>query len=364
MALQSGQGGKLTFSGMSEDFVDARFDPDYKNVFLKEHFDAFEETPKRKAYAIPVLFSGKFDKKSKNAIENLVNAVLQNAEFYQLKLQHTTPVVRFYDLMAWRLSYDPEGRKDIALPASKIYRDGTDLEIQLIIPGEIKTTETVIKTVRLLCAKLFGSLFFDEIIPQKAPFNAVKAVTSPKSFDLAEKIHFCRLMNNFPKDIEREFIHIGRRMGIRGKKPEEAGKKEFFRELLERKEKAPQDHLNHIKYLFDLNMADARENSDNFYLRVVDKIFDLLPQSSVILPHEQKNFDYLKGEQQWALFHALVDRLQFISNGIREIYDCWSYLEKAGPENPLDYNTTDMWIKTLMELKNQLLKRRNQVIPD
>lgn len=358
MALQPGKGSKLTFSSMSEDFVDARFDPDYKNVFLKENIDAFETPKKRKSYSVPVLFSGLFDKRSKKAIENLVNGILQNAEFYNLALLHTTPIVRFYDLSSWRLSYDPEGGQKIQLPAAKVYQEeGGDLEIQLIIPENITSSETVIKTVRLLCAKLFGKLFFDEHIPNKAPFNSIKTVATPKAFDLSEKIHFCRLLDNFPKDIEREFIRIARGLGIRGKKPEEAGKKEFFRELLDRKEKASQDHLNHIKYLFDLNMADAKENPDHFFLRVVDKIFDLLPQSSIILPHEQKNFAHLRNEQQLSLFNALVDRLQFVTNGFQEIFDCWSYLEKAGPDNPLDYNITDMWIKTLGELKNQLLKR-------
>lgn len=358
MALQPGKGPQLTFSSMSEDFVDARFDPNYKNVFLKENFDAFEAQPKQRHYTVPVYFSGQFEKKSQKAIENLVQSILQNAEFYDLKLLHTAPIIRFYDRTSWQLSYDPNGHQKLQLPSAKIcHEKGTDLEIQIIIPQQITSTEAVIKTVRLLCAKLFGKLFFDEHIPNKAPFNAIQSINTPKPFDRTEKIHFCRLMDNFPKDIEREFVKIGRGLGIRGPKPGEIGKKEFFKALLNDEKKVPQDHINHIKYVFDLNMADARENPDHFFSLTIDKIFSLLPKSSIILPHEEKNFDHLKNGQRQALFNALVDRLQFIQNGVQEIYDCWTYLSQAGADQPLDFNTTHMWIKTLEELKHQLLKR-------
>ena len=42
--------------------------------------------------------------------------------------------------------------------------------ISIIIPDQISSSEEVIKTVRLLCSKLFGSLFFEEHVPRRPPY--------------------------------------------------------------------------------------------------------------------------------------------------------------------------------------------------
>lgn len=345
-----------TFLSVGDDFIEIRFSPENKRIFEK-NIEAIEAISAVRTYDIPVDFFGRFDGKTQKALHILVNEVFQNAKKYDLNLQYTDPAVHFYTISSWEEKHGRLSKKSINLPASKIsWENGTPV-VQLVIPEMISSGEEVIKTIRLLVSKLFGKLFFDEHIPHKTVYRLLPDEKEALKFDLEEKIHFCHFFAEFPKSALQEFNKIGRQMGIKGPKVGDFGMKEFFNNLLKEGIDPEQAHINLLESVFQQHVEFVKNDSSEFFTAITDKIFAVIPQSTLLLPYDQKNFNILKKEQQWIIFHALDERLQLVVNGIKELQECRDFLIAKENEQPIDIEISQLWQKSLHERINLLKKK-------
>ncbi len=343
-------------ASMGDDFLEMRFDPKYKKIFQAK-IESNEQSSIGRSYSIPVMFLGNFDSKTQKIIKNLVSRVFQNAEAFDLKLVHSDPEVHFYTLTQWKKESAAAIKKRISLPASKIIRKNSVPIIQLVIPERITTNEVLIKTVRLLFSKLFGKLFFDEKISLKPAYRLLTSKAEDINFDLEEKARFCRLYDRFSNSLEAEFVKLGKQFRIKGKKAIEFGKKEYFNLLLTEDSTINPKYVDLLNNCFLEHHSKARDNPNEFYLQITNRIFNFLPQSNVILPHEFKSFLSLKNRQQWALFHALDERLLFVKNTYYDLQECYEYLNTISSQSSIDYATSDYWINTLNNRMIQLKKK-------
>ena len=358
-----------TFSSMGEEFFDMRFSRDSRQLF-EEQIDAIEAISSSRTYDIPVTFFGRFDEKSQMAIKILVNEVIQNANKYELKLHQTDPAIEFYTLASWEDKLGKSYEKKINLPASKIkWENGTPF-IQLIIPEKISSSEAVIKTVRLLFSKIYGKLFFDEHVPGKSAFRLLPDEKEAVEVDTKEKVHFCYLLGKYPPALLKEFELLAAKFGMKGQKARDHGEKEFFKivkpknssELSSDEESSKGLSLSAeyavlIEETFQQNLKDLRSDPTGFFDHLSDKIFTLIPQSTLLLPYDLQKFKFLKENRQWTLFHALDERLQLTLNIINELEDCRSFLDEKESNKPLDYQISDLWLKSLNQRLLQLKKK-------
>ena len=375
------QNKSTTFSSMGEELFDVRFSLDARKVF-EEQVDAIEAISLSRSYDIPVEFFGRFDEKSQKAIKILVNEVIQNANKYELKLHQTDPAIEFYTLASWEEKIGKPYQKAINLPASKINWEEGIPYIQLIIPEKISTSEAVIKTVRLLFSKIYGKLFFDEHVPGKSAFRLLPDDKEAVDVDIKEKTHFCHLLGNYPKSLLNEFKLLAAKFGMKGQKAGEFGEKEFFKAVLNdfkllaakfamKGEEAEEfgkaikledesisvEYRAMIEEAFEKNVKDLRSDPDGFFDRFSDKVFTLIPQSTLLLPYDLKKFNFLKKSRQWTLFHALDERLQFTTNLINELVECRLFLNEKEADRAMDYQISDLWLKALNERLLQLKRK-------
>lgn len=348
MAINPELNPDTALSSFGEDSIESRFSIEQKKLFL-DKIEDFESLLFERSYNIAVHFHGQFDEKTKKAIQNLVNEVFHNAESYELMLQYTDPEVHFYSISSWEKTNQPINRDKINLPASKIRWEEKTPHVELIIPEKISTSEEVIKTVRLLFSKLFGKLYFAEHVPQKSAYKHIPDEEDLYEFDLIEKISLCKTLDRFNKETEKDFEKISRELGIRGPKLRELGKIEIFRELenQETTQNINEAYLEILEKSFQFLINYFKSNPNGFYDDLTDKVFALAPQTTLLLPYDLKKFQYLKTQRQWLLFHALDERLQLVVNFIKELQECWEFLDNKKLETAIDYQTADSWLQTL-----------------
>ena len=341
---------------MNDDFVDARFDPEYKKVF-QEKLDSFDRSRGQKSYHVPIQFIGDIDSESKNAIKNLVQEVIHHAEIHQLVLVASEPSVVFFSISTWHKKSGFSHQKKIPLPSAKIcWKTGAPV-IQVIIPETITSSEIVIKTIRLLCSKLFGKLFFDEHVPHKHIFKSLQFHQEKVSFLLEEKVHFCKLLDQFSKNADREFSAIGKSLGIHGAKAADFGKKEFIKTLISQKESCEQTRIQLLNATFEHNISEAIATPSKFFHTITTLFFRLAAQTTLILPHEEKSYQHLLHSEQWTVFDTLEEKLNLAINYFGEIVDCFEFLKEVSPQNPILYSTASLRQETLNELMLRLKKR-------
>ncbi|MBU3917213.1 hypothetical protein KKA14_16895 [bacterium] len=345
-----------TLSAMGDGFLEMRFDPKYKKIF-QEKIESFNVSRTERSYDIPVEFSGRFDEKTRKVIQNLVNNVFLNAFEYDLKLKYTDPMIHFYTSQEWESQKGKSRNKTISLPASNIIWKENSPIIQLVIPEKISTGETAIKIVRLLLSKLFGKLFFDENVPAKKAFKLLPNQIEEKSFDRKEKAHFSRMLDCSSKSMLIEFEKISKRFSIRGPKAGEIGKKEFFKSFLQNDLEPDIEHVVLLESNFQELLNTAKENPEKFIGEVMDKIFNLIPQTNALLPHERKSYYSLKERLEPSLFDTLAERSQYLINTILEISECYDFLQAVDQQKRIDYAISDLWLNTLNERIKDLKKK-------
>lgn len=355
----AGQGD--AFTSESDDLLEMRFSSESIQIFHKNLAD-FESALPTKSYGIPVHFYGSFDNKSKNAINNLVNESFVNAERHGLRLEHNSPEVSFHTRSSWESRSGAPLKKNVILPAARLGRTDGIPVVELIIPEKVTSSEEVIKTVRLLFSKLFGILFFNEHVPQKPAFRSILSEKEALTFDMVEKVHFCRFMDHFPVSLLKEFDRMGRQLQVRGPKSRDFGKKEFFRNLLQPDQPSEASSQKMVDESFQIHLESLKENPASFYDELSSKFFSLNPQTMILLPYDMKNFRRLAQNQQWTIFHAFEERLQLIVNSMEELAECRDYLEQVSDEKPLEYTVLDAWKKTFSE-RIKILKRQGFVKP-
>jgi len=352
----SGSEAKITFSSMNEDFVDARFDPEYKKIF-QEKLEEFDALSSHKSYDITIKFFGDFDPRSQQAIQGLVHETFVNAERYDLILEHIAPEVHFFTPLGWANKKGKLNRKRLSLPASKIRWEAGRPFVELIIPEKITSSEVVIKTVRLLCSKLFGRLFFDEHVPQKNAFRHLPEEIDESSFDEDSITRFCRFLDRHSPALLQAFDGLAKQYRALGPKAREVGKKDFFRNLLLVDKKNNSRGHELIRESFREHLLWVKAAPHEFFETLSSQIFDIIPQSNLILPHEIKKFQQLRETGQWILFHALEERVQLLVNFQQELVECRAFLEAVSEDNPLDSHMASLWGKTLKERITNLKKK-------
>lgn len=332
---------------MEDDFLDARFDPKYKTLF-KEKIESFDKTAVQTEVQIPIDFFGEFDNKTRQAVSNLVERVIKNSLFHNLKLRRTNPSIQFYTRLSWSAKHRSETKKSqINLPAATIDRQQVNPLIQVIIPEKAESIETVIKIARLLFAKLFGKLYFDEHIPDKPVFKAILRDRGEDTVGKTEKIHFCRLMDVYPATIERYFVQLGRELKIPGGKAKEQGKKEFFKRLEQGENDSDKIEQELLDGIFSYHREKLAENYQLFFGTVTDTLFNTLPKIGLILPHERKIYLSLQERMQPALFDGISDRLQLVKSCLEDVEGAYQYINECKDVDLADFATSDYWIQVL-----------------
>ena len=356
MSINEEQSQGTTFTSMGEEFFDVRFSPKARQIY-EGKVDDIEAISSSRTYDIPVIFYGRFDEKSQKAIKILVNEVIQSANRYELKLHQTDPSIQFYTLSSWEKKLGKPYEKKINLPASKINWENGTPYIQLIIPERVSTSEAVIKTVRLLFSKIYGKLFFDEHVPGKNAYRLLPDEQEAVQVDIKEQVHFCHSTKLYPPSLLAEFDKLAAKFRMKGQRAKEFGEKEFFKAVKSTDLELSSGNRKLIEEAFQYNVKELRSNPDLFFDLFTDRIFSLIPQSTLLLPYDHQKFNFLKSKREWTLFHALDERLQMVVNIINDLQECRTFLDEKKQGQPLDYQMSDLWQKTLNERLIQLKRK-------
>ncbi len=361
MVRDSSIGQGDSFSTMGDDALDMRFSSESIQVFHKSLTD-FESVLPVRSYDILVHFSGNFDNKTKNAIQNIVNESFVNAEKHQLRLERHSPEVSFYTRSSWEAGSGPLLNKNSPLPAARLSeKDGTPV-VELIMPEKVTTSEEVIKTVRLLFSKLFGKLFFDEHVPQRSAFQAMGDVKQASGFDIKEKAHFIHLMEDFPPPLVNAFNEKARDLQIKGPKRQEFGKKEFFKALFQENPTINETAKKAIDTAFRHHLESLTANPDPFFDDLAGRFISANPQTTVVLPYDMRIFRSLTRNRQWTVFLAFEERFQLIVNSMEELAECREYLEQASKSEHQDIAGLEAWKSSFSE-RIKTLKRHGFAKP-
>ena len=336
------------------DWIDSRFDAAYKKEFLGQ-FDNFYDISPPKDYPIPVSFRGDFDPKAQRAIQAVTTQCFEIAKAAGISVYHKGPEVVFFNPSSW---HKAQGEKPIDLPAARMQDQEGKHIIQVVVPDEIKSTEVVIKTARLIAAKLFGSIFFHLTIPLRPPYRLFKEEITEIGFDPIDQAHLIRLLEQSSPGLDQVSKARAKDMMIHGPKGIEIGRKECFKEFLQKP--SPEHPLfTPIQELFSKLVQHAQEEPLGFYHLLTDRIFSLIGQSNFILPHEKKGFHFQKEKEIWTIFHALEERLLLIANSIEELLNCYDYLTGHNSSS-YDEEVLSSW-KNELNLRMRQLKRQNLV---
>ncbi len=340
---------------LGDDFLELRFDPKYKQIFEEQFVESDTDIIQRD-YSIPLEFKGKIDDKTKSILSNLVGRVFSNAESQQLYLQNTNPQVIFFSKQAWAKTNDDQN--ELNLPASMISWQAGYPVIQVIIPNKIESYETVIKTVRLVFSKLFGTLYFNENILKRKPFKELSVKKASFGFDTLEKMYFCRQLDLFPQSALAAFKHFSSGFKLKKNKAVEFGKNEFFKSIEDECKTSEASTNNLLDECFDFHMDRANENRDQFLKECLDNIFQTTPKIGVILPHEDKTYRLLHEKNQWSAFDGIAEKLQYVTTCIQDLKDCQQYFAINQSLRISDFSESDYWLGILNGRINYLKRKR------
>ena len=355
MAITNNQS-KMTFSSMNDDFVDARFDPEYKKAFLQElqNFDQSRETPH---FNIPVRFKGQFDTKTQTAISNLINEVIKYADSHAVAINRSDVEIEIFTTTSWiKLTQKPLSKK-VNIPAAKIhFKDGIHV-ISLIIPEKITNSEMVIKTIRLVCSKVFGDLFFNENIPGKPVYKEVFKQQDQYEFDIEEKVRFCRFLGFYPQHLNEQFLEVSQKNNIRGDKALEIGKSDLYKSLLTDLDQADEHSINIINQLYGEQINHVKKQEDYLFTEFINKCLKTCDQSTLLLPHEKLDYQKLQEQKNWFIFNSIAEKAQFVCNYIQELQECFEFLSESNSKNPIVHSTARLWKETLNQRMIHLKKK-------
>ncbi len=327
---------------IDDDFLNVRFDPKFKQIF-KEKIDALQGEFIAEDYLLPVRFNGSYSDKTQKYLNTMVGRVTKSAGLNGLRLRKADPEIVFYTEKAWKKNNNDA----LNLPASTINWQGNKPIIQVITPARIDSSETIIKTVRLLFSKLFGTLFFGETALSRKPYFVETDSSSESDYDVREKIHFCRMLDQYPQPILDQIKNLALNKKLSKEKQIESGKNEFYR-LLENDPENQNSHcLDILNTVFSTQFELAATDSRAFFKNISSKVFDNLPKLGLVLPHELKYFNSLKDRMQWELFDGIAEKAQYLKGCIEDLIDCSEYLKSLKSDEVEDFSTSDYWTNVL-----------------
>lgn len=355
MAITNNQS-KMTFSSMNDDFVDARFDPEYKKKFLQE-LQNFDQTRELPHLNIPVRFQGQFDAKSQTVITNLINEVIKNADIHKMVINHSAVEIKLFTKTSWEKASKKPLAKKVNIPAAKIiFSEGIHF-INLIIPEKITNSETVIKTTRLVCSKIFGDLFFDEHIPGKQVYKEILNQQDQYEFDIEEKVRFCRFLGFYPQVLNQQFLEISRKNNIKGPKALEIGKSDLYKSLLTDSDQADEFSIALINQLYAEQINHVKKQDDHLFSVFFQKCLETCDQSTLLLPHEKKDYQKLQEQKNRFVFNSIAEKSQYVCNYIQELQECFEFLTEINEQNPTVHSTARLWKETLNQRMIHLKKK-------
>ncbi len=317
-------------TGSGGDWIESRFGEAQKKAFL-EQFENFYETTEPKHYPIPVRFQGQFEPKAQKAVQSVATYCFEVAQKAGFEVYHKNPEVLFYSTAEWIKTGEREPEE---LPAARLVESGRFPLIQVVLPPQVKTSETVIKTARLLCAKLFGEVYFDLHIPFRPPYLLLKNQIEEVAIDPILKVHVLRFLKLSSPQVDALAQAQAKKLNLRGPKSLEIGRKELFKAVLT----SPEQNTTALAALeapFSHLIESGKKDPKGFYRHLTEAIFAQIHLSQFILPHERAGFEAQKSKEVWSLFHALEERLTLIANLIEELLSLFDYLEKT-PTKALD----------------------------
>ena len=342
---------------IDDDFLNVRFDPKYKQIF-KEKIESLQEEAVREDYRIPVRFTGDYQQKTQLLLHQMVNRVMALAGNYGMRIRRWEPRIEFFTRASWLETSDKEPN----IPASVIVWQGKQPIVRVVTPSKIGSSEILIKTVRLLFSKIFGTLFFSETALTRKPYNAEARFPSAEDFDLLEKLHLCRLMDEFSKDVRQQFEGFAIHKQLDRQKRIESGKKEFFRHLESKQSEAGTIERQLLNQIFGTHLQSAQQQPAAFYDKATARLFSHLPQVGLLLPHEQKYVQSLKERGRWELFDGVAEKAQFALNCLEDLTEGFGYLETARPAEDFDFTVADYWM-SVFNSRIVYLKRKGLVKP-
>ncbi|MGK0289052.1 MAG: hypothetical protein ACI86H_000476, partial [bacterium] len=104
-----------------------------------------------------------------------------------------------------------------------------------------------------------------------------------------------------------------------------------------------------LKIIFEDHIKSFQKDHSLFLDEGLKTIFRTLPQTGTILPHEKRNFEFLKKQENWTVFYALEERVQYLLNTVDELLEYKGYLEGISLEKKLDPNMAQMLTASLKE---------------
>jgi hypothetical protein len=345
----------MTFSTMNDDFVDARFDPEHKKTFLQE-LQNFDQTRKLPHLNIPIRYKGQFDAKSQTVITNLINEVIKNADVHKMIINHSAVEIKIFTTASWEKATKKPLSKNVNIPAAKIdFSEGTHC-INLIIPEKITNSENIIKTIRLVCSKIFGDLFFDEHIPGKQVYKDILKQLDQFEFDIEEKVRFCRFLGFYPRKLNELFLEVSRKNNIKGPKALEIGKSDLYKSLLTTPDNADEFSISLINRLYIAQINHVKKQEDYLFTDFFKKCLDTCDQSTLLLPHEKKDYQKLQEQKNRVVFNSIAEKAQYVCNYIQELQECLAFLSEINAQNPMTHSTARLWKETLNQRMIHLKK--------
>ncbi len=340
---------------VDDDFLNIRFDPKFKQIF-KEKIESLQGESVAEDYLLPVRFVGSYSNKTKKYLNTMVSRVTVSAGVCGLRLRKSDPEIVFYTAEAW-----PKNKNDeLNLPASTITWQGNQPIIQVVTPTEIDSSEILIKTVRLLFSKLFGTLFFGENVSTRRPYFFDSGLSAESGYDATEKLHFNRLLDDYPPAILEQIKNLALNKKLGKDKLIESGKNEFYKLLKGDIENPNSIYLDMLNSVFSNHLQSAKDDSQTFFDKIAHSVFEALPKLGLILPHELRFFNSLKSRSQWQLFDGIAEKAQYVKGCIEDLNECFSYLEDFKTKEITDYSTSDYW-KNVLNNRIVHLKRKGLV---
>ncbi len=335
-----------------DDFLDSRFDPAFK-VQFQNSFGNEGESAVQRDFNIPIIFEGQFDPKVKTALENMINAILNIAYDYELKISDSNPQVTFFTPNSWDTHQSKKENTALNLPASAIEWKLGDPYIQIIVPKKIDTLEILIKTVRLLFSNLFGKVYLDELIKNGHLFKSTNS--SSIETELEEKTRLCRFADSYSMNAQKQFLKLGSHIKNTSEKQIELGKKNFFKEVFEQLPDIKRPEFEIIDSTFLHLLASAHGSQEKFFDEMSDKHTVFQSQIGLVLPHEIERYNRIRERRRWEYFDSFLEKLRFVTNSINDLIESFEIINSD--KELEDFSSINYWLdsfdKRLLYLKRK-----------
>lgn len=342
----------VSFSSMSDDFLEARFSPEYRKEFQARllEWDERKSNVKKLIY-----FFGTFDDKTEKTIRVLIQQLFIFATEYKLDTGFKIPEIRFYTPDQWVTKSGKPVPHDQPLPAANLEQEAALEVLNIILPAGKMSSEQVINTVRLLVSKIFGEIFFRTHVHHRVPYSRVLELVKAPEFSIAEKAGLCGFLESETSELQQAWIQSAKQPGLTKLLAIKLGKKDFFQLMRD----TPDPQTPAVKALeswFEGYLKEFQVQPDAHLNQILEKILSKVQPSNFILPHERKDYSQLS-EKPWTELHALKERLSKVIGYSDQLLEHKEWLDAFKDESsPFDLETGQLVRGVLQNTMVQLQK--------